>query len=223
MATKTSLILNSVTQSGVKNQKTLTDVNAEASGSVLKEFGKKLNALTTNTYGATTRVDKGALDNSNGLTPVEFRVVTVFAIWGDDFHAAYATDDPYHYKLKLWGAAEREQHNLDAPPCSAGHAGWNFQFCTNTDATPRILSQPTYGAMNCYSGNDGFGNATVTYSPVNEVLAHVYSGTCIGAIRIVNPPLSQEAIDGSLGDYVIYFPQTETFAPATLTFTLVAE
>lgn len=223
MATKTSLILNSVTQSGVKNQKTLTDVNAEASSSVLKEFAEKLNALTTNTYGSTTRVDKGTLANSNGLTPVEFRVVTVAEIWGDAIPTAYATDDPYHYKLKLWGAAEREQYNLDDPPVNGGHAGWGFQFCTNTDATPRILSQPTYGAMNCYSGDDGFESAEVTYSPVNEALAHVYSGICVGAIRNVNPPLSQEAIDGSLGDYVIYFPQTETFAPATLTFTLVAE
>lgn len=60
MAT-TSLIINSTTADG-KAMTTVTDVNANALGSVYNEFGRKLNALTNNTFGSVNRLDKENLD-----------------------------------------------------------------------------------------------------------------------------------------------------------------
>ena len=60
MAT-TSLIINSTTADG-KAMTTVTDVNANVLGTVYNEFGRKLNALTTNTFGSVNRLDKSSVD-----------------------------------------------------------------------------------------------------------------------------------------------------------------
>lgn len=69
---KTSLIIKSTDQSGKTVNKTLTDVNPDCSNNVLKTLGQKINALTTNFYGNTTRIDKTDCDLESGggmLTP----------------------------------------------------------------------------------------------------------------------------------------------------------
>lgn len=69
---KTSLIIKSTTQDGKTVNKTLTDVNPDCSNTVLKTLGQKINALTTNFYGNTTRVDKIDCDlesDSGKITP----------------------------------------------------------------------------------------------------------------------------------------------------------
>ena len=69
---KTSLIVKSTDQSGKTVNKTITDVNPDCSNAVLKTLGQKINALTTNFYGNTTRIDKIDCDLEPGggmLTP----------------------------------------------------------------------------------------------------------------------------------------------------------
>ena len=55
---KTSIIINSTSNQGKSLQKTLTDVNPEATNEELATFGQRLTAITTNVYGNTTRIDK---------------------------------------------------------------------------------------------------------------------------------------------------------------------
>ena len=61
MATKTSLVINALSD-GKAIQKTLTDINPAADNAALKTFGQMLNALTTNTYVKTDRIDKTNCD-----------------------------------------------------------------------------------------------------------------------------------------------------------------
>jgi outer membrane protein assembly factor BamB len=55
---KTSVILNATDSGGKKMQTTITNVNPEASSLHLKQMGQMINALTTNTYDSTDRIDK---------------------------------------------------------------------------------------------------------------------------------------------------------------------
>lgn len=59
---KTSLIITSTDQFGKGLQKTVTDVNPDATSAQLVTFATKLNALTTNSYVRTDRVDKTNCD-----------------------------------------------------------------------------------------------------------------------------------------------------------------
>ena len=63
---KTSLILKATDQNGKTVNKTITDVNPDCSNEVLKTLGQKINALTTNFYGNTTRIDKIDCDLESG-------------------------------------------------------------------------------------------------------------------------------------------------------------
>lgn len=68
----TSLIIKSTDPNGKTQNKTITNVNPDCSNEVLKTFGQKLNALTQNFYGETTRIDKTNCDLESGggtLTP----------------------------------------------------------------------------------------------------------------------------------------------------------
>lgn len=58
---QTSLIINAAASDGTVT-KTVTDVNSEASGGVCYEYGRLLNATTTNTFQGVNRVDKESLD-----------------------------------------------------------------------------------------------------------------------------------------------------------------
>ena len=55
---KTSVILNSTDSNGKKMQTTITNVNPEAASIHLKQMGQMINALTSNTYDSTDRIDK---------------------------------------------------------------------------------------------------------------------------------------------------------------------
>ena len=64
---KTSIIVNTTEAgTGKKLQKTLTDINANASNQQLVSFAQALNSLTTNTYVETNRVDKSNCDEEAG-------------------------------------------------------------------------------------------------------------------------------------------------------------
>ena len=60
---KTSIIVTTTEAgTGKKLQKTLTDINVNASNQQLAALGRALNSLTTNIYSATDRVDKANCD-----------------------------------------------------------------------------------------------------------------------------------------------------------------
>ena len=84
---KTSLILTSTEQTTGKTlQKTITDVNPDASSEALLGFAQRLNALTTNVYGKTDRVDKLNVDtetSANLLTPTFTMTKTSYSLTTD--------------------------------------------------------------------------------------------------------------------------------------------
>ena len=71
MAT-TSIIIDSTSSGGTKIRKAITDINPDATNEQLKSFAQQFNALSTNTYGATSRVKKTAC-----LTAAEMKQLDV--------------------------------------------------------------------------------------------------------------------------------------------------
>ena len=68
---QTSIIVTTTDTNNKKLQKTFTYANANASSSVLKSVAQQLNALTTNTYEKTDRIDRINCDteeHSSGTT-----------------------------------------------------------------------------------------------------------------------------------------------------------
>lgn len=59
---KTSVVLTTTDQQGKKLQKTFTDINPNATNAQLVAFTRALNALTSNVYQETSRVDKERCD-----------------------------------------------------------------------------------------------------------------------------------------------------------------
>lgn len=55
---KTSLEIETVSSSGKKNTTNISYVNPQATNAKLKEFAQMLIALTTDTYGETTKITK---------------------------------------------------------------------------------------------------------------------------------------------------------------------
>lgn len=61
---KTAVVLiTTEINSGKKLQKTLTDINPEATNAQLVAFTRSLNGLTTNTYVETNRIDRVRCDD----------------------------------------------------------------------------------------------------------------------------------------------------------------
>lgn len=76
---KTSLIIGATDSGGKTIQKTVTDVNPNATNEQLTTFGKMLNSLTNNTYQTTNRIDKTNCDTESGKTA---RTISYFSISG---------------------------------------------------------------------------------------------------------------------------------------------
>ena len=75
MATQSSISINYTTTAGKKGQKAITDVNPNAANATLKTFAGMVNALTTNTYIGTSRVDKTPLKSASTLLQPVFSIV----------------------------------------------------------------------------------------------------------------------------------------------------
>lgn len=58
MAVKTSVNYVATNDDGKKIQKTLTSINPKATGAEILEFTQSLNAMSTNTYAGTSRIEK---------------------------------------------------------------------------------------------------------------------------------------------------------------------
>lgn len=76
---------------GRKLQKTLTDINAEATSAQIKTFATALNGLTTNVYGETNRIEKlnvdteqVPVDENAKLEPVVTRTTESGTRWNPD-------------------------------------------------------------------------------------------------------------------------------------------
>lgn len=59
---KVSVALNTIDTTGKPLSKTLTDISGRASAKQITDFTKALTGLTTNTYEASTRLEKTNLD-----------------------------------------------------------------------------------------------------------------------------------------------------------------
>lgn len=69
---QTSIIITSTDTNNKKLQKTLTYANANASSGVLKSVAQQLNALTTNTYEKTDRIDRINCDTEESGVTTKF-------------------------------------------------------------------------------------------------------------------------------------------------------
>lgn len=67
MATRSLILTSTAAGTGKKLQKTITDVNPEATSAQLKTFAQKINALTTNSYVQTDCIDKCNVDTETAL------------------------------------------------------------------------------------------------------------------------------------------------------------
>ena len=67
-----SIIIKSTDTNNKVNQKTITFINPEASNADLKTFAQGLNALTTNSYNETVRIEKINVDTEDDrITPAK--------------------------------------------------------------------------------------------------------------------------------------------------------
>lgn len=65
MATRSLILTSAQAGTGKKLQKTITNVNPNATADVMKTFAQKLSALTTDTYVQTDCIDKYNVDTEN--------------------------------------------------------------------------------------------------------------------------------------------------------------
>ena len=199
MSTKSTISINYVDRAGKKGQKSITDINPAASGEQLQEFAEKLNALTTNSYGNTNRVDKTPITDAE--EPVDNRTTPTIV--------CYAKANPY-------GAAPHATTNDGFDPTiSSGQArsgatatSGSVILKTDTDARPYIVSQPENAATVIRIIPNA--NAPEDAGTWRTDLPYALWVHCCG----VQADL--------VGEYVIGFPATENFKAATYTFTITA-
>ena len=86
-----SITYTSTDQLGNKLNKSVSDINANVSGTTLHEFARIANALTTNTLGTVSRVSKVGLD-AEKLTPTLSLTPDTFT----DFERTKMQAAPYH-------------------------------------------------------------------------------------------------------------------------------
>ena len=123
------IILTSTNPGGQTLQKTLTDINPDATNAQLKTFGQKLNALTNNTYGKTDRIIKYNCDTEEGGGSQTPTLTVPTSVSKADFEAA-----------------------------ALGQAGtcYSFNITYDGDATPFAFTSDKYacaGAAEFSSGN----------------------------------------------------------------------
>lgn len=66
---KVSIQIETIDANGNKKQKSLTDINPEATSTQLVQFAQNLVALTNQTYSATNRIEKINCDTENTTNP----------------------------------------------------------------------------------------------------------------------------------------------------------
>lgn len=88
-----SLTFSATAQSGDKLNKSVTDINVNAAGTVLHEFARRANAMTTNTLGNVNRISKVNLDGEK-LTPT--LTISPASITTAQLQTALSSA-PYHY------------------------------------------------------------------------------------------------------------------------------
>ena len=151
---KTSLILKATDQNGKTVNKTITDVNPDCSNEVLKTLGQKINALTTNFYGNTTRIDKIDCDlESGGGTTVPTLTLSESTITLSAFNTAVTgTGGNLGFK--------------EVVITYNGDGQLSLVFEPSTDATTRMcvaaLNQSTSAGWELWFGQNRFSNRTGT-------------------------------------------------------------
>lgn len=71
----TSIIIESITSSNIKKQKSITDINPEASSNELINFASSIINLTNQSYDKTIRIDKKELSDTK--TPINLTTIAV--------------------------------------------------------------------------------------------------------------------------------------------------
>lgn len=128
----TSLSIKSVEQGGRKLQKTITDVNPNADGTALKTWAQGLNALTTNTYVGTTKINIDNLsdEDDSGCNPLPAPKILV----GVHTQLVSTTKSTTWYELPVaYGKAS----------LSANVIGGCFYFLTDSTGKVNAVSWPS--------------------------------------------------------------------------------
>ena len=133
---KTSLIITSTDQLGKGLQKTVTDVNPDATSAQLVTFATKLNALTTNSYVRTDRVDKTNCDTeaSGKQTPTLTLSQSTVTLTGSNVYQ----EIPFTYDGD--GQLYAGDWSAENPGCTIGffyaNNTWNIQAQAVSAAVP---------------------------------------------------------------------------------------
>ena len=199
MSTKSTISINYVDRAGKKGQKSITDINPQASGEQLQEFAEKLNALTTNVYGNTNRVDKTPITNAEEPPAPPSTTPTIVCYQSSGYTKATTNDGVTPT------ATVQQVQNSDT--------NMKVILKTDTDARPYFVSQPEGGAAELVKCT----NAEMTEIDFIKGVATWRSDLSYGVFVL---PRGTNA--GLPGDYVIGFPATENFKAATYTFTITA-
>lgn len=86
---KTNVVINSTATGGKALNKSLTDINPNASDSALYTFATELNALTTNSFGVASRVDKKDLNLPAPTLTLDSSTTNVSSITSATNHYIY--------------------------------------------------------------------------------------------------------------------------------------
>lgn len=160
-----SITYTSTDQLGNKLNKSVTDINANVSGTTLHEFARIANALTTNTLGTVSRVSKVGLD-AEKLTPT---LTLSPSSVSENYKHPVLNTAPYHFIIDINYDGDGE---LD---CTAvdDHEFWTWKFVKDGDSIKLYAGTQAGGVYTdmslivTASETDKYNAASVTLTVTN--------------------------------------------------------
>lgn len=135
VADKTSIVYESLNTSGVKKQRSITNVNPQASGADMRQLAQGFNSLSNNTWVGARRVDTTDLANAVAKQTPTFTVNPVQIISsaaGSTVTLAYNGDaDKFIFPIpNAQGNVIRRVNVSDLAPVSGNTGQWTVKLST---------------------------------------------------------------------------------------------
>ena len=129
---KRSIVINSLSPSGDKLQKTLTDVNPAATPTQITTFTRALNGLTNNSYASTQSIDRDVVMSTTPDTKIPTCYIRRLTAWDgtDDIQSTGSHPKNLSGTVMSWD-------DFSSFVISEGSL-----FCTASDATPYVSKLP---------------------------------------------------------------------------------
>lgn len=136
-----SIIINSLSPSGDKLQKTLTDVNPVATATQITTFTRALNGLTNNSYASTQSIDRDVVmsNTPDPKAPACYFTKPDFITDKDSIMV-----ESEEYGGKSAAAFFKEDRSFPLTAFNITFFDGTMYFCTDSDAKPVVGKAPTY-------------------------------------------------------------------------------